>query len=112
MQVNPAKHPNVKRDLGQQFIDSLVLGEGQNAIGGYQINGQQLFYPNANDPKDLKAVFALPIRRSSPNWPAGSRCFVGSIPRADNITLRQPTARVCPSKNHHVWDRSFFSTIP
>jgi tungstate transport system substrate-binding protein len=51
MQVNPAKHPNVQRDLGQQFIDSLVLAEGQNAITGYQINGQQLFYPNANDLK-------------------------------------------------------------
>ena len=50
MLVNPAKHPNVKRDLGQQFIDWLISAEGQNAIARYKINGQQLFYPNANDP--------------------------------------------------------------
>ena len=50
MLVNPAKHPNVKADLGQQFIDYLVSPEGQKDIAGYRINGQQLFYPNANDP--------------------------------------------------------------
>ena len=50
MLVNPAKHPTVKKDLGQQFIDWLVSPEGQGAISGYKINGQQLFYPNANDP--------------------------------------------------------------
>jgi tungstate transport system substrate-binding protein len=48
--VNPAKHPSVKRDLGQQFIDWLISAEGQNAIAKYKINGEQLFYPNANDP--------------------------------------------------------------
>jgi tungstate transport system substrate-binding protein len=50
MLVNPAKHPNVKKDLGQRFIDWLVSPEGQKAIADYKINGQQLFYPNANDP--------------------------------------------------------------
>jgi tungstate transport system substrate-binding protein len=50
MLVNPAKHPSVKKDLGQQFIDWLISAEGQNAIARYKINGQQLFYPNANDP--------------------------------------------------------------
>jgi tungstate transport system substrate-binding protein len=48
--VNPAKHPSVKRDLGQQFIDWLISAEGQNAIANYKINGEQLFYPNADDP--------------------------------------------------------------
>jgi len=48
--VNPAKHPNVKKDLGQQFIEWLVSPEGQAAIADYKIDGQQLFYPNANDP--------------------------------------------------------------
>jgi tungstate transport system substrate-binding protein len=48
--VNPAKHPNVKKDLGQQFIDYLISPEGQKAIAGYKIDGQQLFYPNANAP--------------------------------------------------------------
>jgi tungstate transport system substrate-binding protein len=50
MLVNPAKHPNVKKELGQQFIDWLISPEGQQAIAGYKIDGQQLFYPNANDP--------------------------------------------------------------
>jgi len=48
--VNPAKHPHVKKALGQQFIDWLVSPEGQKAIADYKINGEQLFYPNANDP--------------------------------------------------------------
>jgi tungstate transport system substrate-binding protein len=48
--VNPAKYPNVKKELGQQFIDWLVSPDGQQAIAGYKINGQQLFYPNASDP--------------------------------------------------------------
>jgi tungstate transport system substrate-binding protein len=50
MLVNPAKHPTVKKDLGQQFIDWLISPEGQKVIAGYKINGQQLFYPNASDP--------------------------------------------------------------
>ncbi|HLK83684.1 MAG TPA: extracellular solute-binding protein [Xanthobacteraceae bacterium] len=50
MLVNPAKHPNVRTALGQQFIDWLISPEGQQAIAGYKIDGQQLFYPNANEP--------------------------------------------------------------
>jgi len=48
--VNPAKHPNVKQDFGQQFINWLVSPEGQKAIANYKINGEQLFFPNATDP--------------------------------------------------------------
>jgi tungstate transport system substrate-binding protein len=48
--VNPAKHPNVKQDFGQQCIDWLVSPEGQKAIANYKINGEQLFFPNATDP--------------------------------------------------------------
>lgn len=48
--VNPAKHPHVKKDLGQAFIDYLVSPEGQKVIEDYKVNGQQLFYPNANTP--------------------------------------------------------------
>jgi tungstate transport system substrate-binding protein len=50
MLVNPAKCPSVKNELGQQFIDWLISPEGQKVIAGYKINGQQLFYPNANNP--------------------------------------------------------------
>jgi tungstate transport system substrate-binding protein len=48
--VNPAKHPHVKKELGQAFIDWLVSPEGQKAIADYKIGGQQLFFPNAKDP--------------------------------------------------------------
>jgi tungstate transport system substrate-binding protein len=48
MLVNPAKHPHVKKDLGQQFVDWVVSPQGQAAIAGYKIGGDQLFFPNAN----------------------------------------------------------------
>ena len=51
MLVNPEKHPNVKKELGQQFIDYLISSEGQKDIANYKINGEQLFYPNGNDPR-------------------------------------------------------------
>ncbi len=46
MLVNPAKHPAVKKELGQAFIDWIVSAEGQNAIRSYKIEGQRLFFPN------------------------------------------------------------------
>ncbi|MBK7899039.1 MAG: substrate-binding domain-containing protein [Azonexus sp.] len=45
--VNPAKHPHVKADLGQQFVDWVVSADGQKTIADYKIDGQQLFFPNA-----------------------------------------------------------------
>jgi tungstate transport system substrate-binding protein len=50
MLVNPAKHPNVKKALGQVFIDWLVSPDGQKAIADYKTGGEQLFFPNANVP--------------------------------------------------------------
>jgi tungstate transport system substrate-binding protein len=47
MLVNPAKHPNVKAKDGQAFVDWLISPDGQGAIAGYKIDGQQLFFPNA-----------------------------------------------------------------
>src|SRR4030081_1491765 len=47
MLVNPEKYPSVKKEFGQAFIDWLVSTEGQAAIAGYKIEGQQLFFPNA-----------------------------------------------------------------
>jgi tungstate transport system substrate-binding protein len=55
MLVNPARHPTVKKDLGQAFIDWIVSAEGQNAIRGYRIQGQQLFFPNAQGAQTKKA---------------------------------------------------------
>ena len=47
MLVNPAKHPSVKKEGGQAFIDWLVSPDGQKAIADYRIGGEQLFFPNA-----------------------------------------------------------------
>ncbi|WP_375554588.1 substrate-binding domain-containing protein [Roseovarius mucosus] len=45
--VNPEKHANVKAEAGQMFIDWILSTEGQQAIADYKIDGQQLFFPNA-----------------------------------------------------------------
>jgi len=42
--VNPAKHPDVKKELGQQFIDWLISPDGQKTIANYKIEGEQSFY--------------------------------------------------------------------
>ncbi|MBR0704780.1 extracellular solute-binding protein [Bradyrhizobium diazoefficiens] len=48
MLVNPEKHPNVKAKDGQAFVDWLVSSKGQEAIAGYKVGGEQLFFPNAS----------------------------------------------------------------
>ncbi|MBR0798709.1 extracellular solute-binding protein [Bradyrhizobium jicamae] len=48
MLVNPVKHPNVKEQDGQAFVDWLISPSGQQAIAGYKIGGKQLFFPNAS----------------------------------------------------------------
>ena len=45
--VNPQKCPSVKKKLGQTFVNWLVAPAGQQAIGAYRIDDQQLFFPNA-----------------------------------------------------------------
>ncbi len=50
MLVSPTKFPHVKKELGQTFIDWLISPEGQKVIADYKINGQQLFFPNADVP--------------------------------------------------------------
>ena len=47
MLVNPDKHPAVKRDLGERFVDWLVSPRGQAVIASYKVGGEQLFFPNA-----------------------------------------------------------------
>jgi tungstate transport system substrate-binding protein len=46
--VNPARHPHVKQALAQTFADWVVSRDGQASIAAYKINGEQLFFPNAN----------------------------------------------------------------
>jgi len=47
MLVNPAKHPHVKKELGQAFVDWVISPEGQQTIAAYKIGSDQLFFPNA-----------------------------------------------------------------
>ncbi len=48
MLVNPDKHPHVKKELGQAFVDWLISADGQATIANYRIGGQQLFFPDAD----------------------------------------------------------------
>jgi tungstate transport system substrate-binding protein len=49
--LNPAKHPVPKQALAKRFAEWLVSSEGQAAIGGYEVDGEQLFHPSAAAPK-------------------------------------------------------------
>ena len=45
--VNPTMHPHVQREAAQKLIDFLVTAEGQAIIGGYKVEGERLFTPDA-----------------------------------------------------------------
>jgi tungstate transport system substrate-binding protein len=49
MVVNAAKHPHVKTADAQRFADWVTSPAGQAVIASYKINGEQLFFPNANN---------------------------------------------------------------
>ena len=53
MLVNAQRHPHVKAADGQRFIDWLLSASGQAAIASYRINGEQLFFPNADKPEPV-----------------------------------------------------------
>lgn len=48
MAVSPEKFSHVKAKEAQQFVDWVTSPEGQNTIASYKVNGQQLFFPNAD----------------------------------------------------------------
>jgi tungstate transport system substrate-binding protein len=48
--VNPKKHPSVKVEEGQAFVDWILSDAGQAAIASYKIDGQQLFIPSTRRP--------------------------------------------------------------
>jgi len=45
--VNQRRCPSIKAGFAQNFIDWLLGADGQAAIAGYRVSGQQLFFPNA-----------------------------------------------------------------
>ena len=72
MLVNPDKHPNVKKELGQQFIDYLISPEGQKDIANYKIDGEQLFYPNANDARRVMRALTVALAMLAMTGPAAA----------------------------------------
>ena len=49
MVVNPEKYPKTQVEPAQKFVDWVTSNAGQQSIADYKIDGQQLFFPNAND---------------------------------------------------------------
>ncbi len=47
MAVSPKKYPAVNAAAAQRFVDWIVSKEGQAQIAGFRVDGQQLFFPNA-----------------------------------------------------------------
>ena len=47
MLVNPLRHPSIKKEWGQAFVDWVISPQGQKTIAEYKIGGEQLFFPNA-----------------------------------------------------------------
>ncbi len=45
--VNPNRHPHVKAEAGQVFIDWLISSAGQDAMAGFTLGGAPLFFPAA-----------------------------------------------------------------
>ncbi len=45
--VSPERHPHVKAELGQAFVDWVLSDRGQAAIARFEVEGQPLFFPNA-----------------------------------------------------------------
>ena len=47
IQLNPEKHGKEKLEEARRLADWFLSPEGQQAIGGYEIHGEQLFHPSA-----------------------------------------------------------------
>lgn len=47
MLVNPDRHPHIKAEQGQAFIDWIVSDAAQQAIASFTVGGEQLFFPSA-----------------------------------------------------------------
>ena len=46
--VDPKRHPHVKVELAQKFVDWVISAPGQASIAAYKVGGEQLFFPNAS----------------------------------------------------------------
>jgi len=90
--VNPDKHPNVKKVLGQKFIDYLISPAGQEDIANYKIDGQPLFHPNANEAASTRELSpSLNLARApGPMQPArGTSTYTSTGSPALFVNLRR-----------------------
>jgi tungstate transport system substrate-binding protein len=46
--INPERHPHLKHEFARTWHEWLLSPEGQAAIAEFKLNGEQLFFPNAN----------------------------------------------------------------
>jgi tungstate transport system substrate-binding protein len=44
--VNPNRHPHVRAELAQALVEFVISAEGRALIAGYEVGGQQLFFPH------------------------------------------------------------------
>src|SRR5215471_725661 len=51
IQLNPEKHGKERLDDARRLAEWLTSADGQRAIGGYEMHGEQLFHPSAAAPK-------------------------------------------------------------
>lgn len=49
--VNPAKHPGINYKGAMQLVDWITSDEGQKAIAGFKVDGQQVFFPSTKTVK-------------------------------------------------------------
>lgn len=55
VRLNPGRHPHLKHELAGRWHDWLLSPDGQAAIASFQLNGEQLFFPNAKT-SEVEAV--------------------------------------------------------
>jgi tungstate transport system substrate-binding protein len=51
IQLSPTKHATAKLEDARTLADWLISPAGQQAVGAYQVEGQQLFHPSAASPR-------------------------------------------------------------
>ena len=51
IELNPARHPDAKIAAAHRLADWLAAAEGQAGIGAFRLNGEQVFYPSAAEPR-------------------------------------------------------------
>jgi tungstate transport system substrate-binding protein len=51
IEINPATHAGERLAAAHRLAEWLASAKGQAVIGGYQVDGQQLFHPSAGSPR-------------------------------------------------------------